>query len=259
MTSCIDLENIHKRYGEHQVLNGLSLGVSRGETVVIMGRSGEGKSVLLKHILGLERPDQGNINLFGVDIWKCSKLERAHCLRHIGMLFQNSALFDSMSVWENVAFPLTVRNYQGIQSPRESKSGDRIAWALKRVGMLHAADKLPWELSGGMRKRAALARVIVYHPTVILYDEPTTGLDPITAMQINELILDVQREFCATSVVVTHDLNSAATIGNRIGFHENGQVQILLERDQFFKCELPSVQNFLNNSCPPIIKQTFGF
>ncbi len=125
--------------------------------------------------------------------------------------------------------------------------------------MLHAADKLPWELSGGMRKRAALARVIVYHPTVILYDEPTTGLDPITAMQINELILDVQREFCATSVVVTHDLNSAATIGNRIGFHEHGQIQALLERDQFFKCELSSVQNFLNTSCPPIIKQTFGF
>lgn len=240
----ISIHDIWKSYGKLQVLKGLTLDVFAGETLVILGRSGVGKSVLLKQIIGIEQPDRGYIEIAGERIGQLAPSKRYTNTRKMGMLFQGSALFDSMTVGENTAFYL----HQHDEGLSEKEIKERVAHALEMVGLAGIQEKMPSDLSGGMRKRAALARLIVYRPTILLYDEPTTGLDPITAMQINELINTTQNELKATSIVVTHDIRSAMEIGDRLALHEDGKIVQIAPKDKFFKLKEPLIEAFFNNA-----------
>lgn len=240
----IRVHDVWKSYGKLQVLKGLNLDIVDGETLVILGRSGVGKSVLLKQIIGLESPDKGYVEVDGQIVTDLTKRAQRKGLKPMGMLFQGSALFDSMDVGENIAFYLR----QHLSSLSESEIQDRVKKALKMVGLEGTEKKLPSELSGGMRKRAALARLIVYRPEIILYDEPTTGLDPITAMQINELINQTKKELNATSIVVTHDIRSALEVGDRLAFHDDGRIALIAEKNQFLQIDDPTLNDFFNNA-----------
>lgn len=241
----IRVTDLYKSYGKTAVLKGLNLEIQTGETVVILGRSGTGKSVLLKQIMGIEKPDSGTIFLDSVCLTALKEEELYHALREMGMLFQASALFDSMTVGENVAFYL--RQHVRLS---EKEILDKVHVALQKVGLEGKQELMPSDLSGGMRKRAALARLIVYRPKVLLYDEPTTGLDPITAMQINDLILQIQHELHATSVVVTHDICSAFHVADRIALNHEGKIVYITTKEEFIKIDDPIVQSFLKNSIP---------
>ncbi|MBJ7449164.1 MAG: ATP-binding cassette domain-containing protein [Parachlamydiales bacterium] len=245
----IKIKDAWKSYGKNQVLKGLNLTIQTGETLVILGRSGVGKSVLLRHIIGLEKLDKGTIEINGHDLYSLKVKDYYEQISQMGMLFQSAALFDSMNVYENVAFylrehgkPKTHEKYS------ESEISDIVFHALQMVGLEEAAYKLPSNLSGGMRKRAALARLFAYRPKIVLYDEPTTGLDPITSMQINELICKTQQELQATSIVVTHDIASAQFVGNRLAFHNEGKIELVDTKDNFLRTENPLIKKFLNAS-----------
>lgn len=240
----IHVHNIWKKYGKLEVLKGLSLDIFDGETLVILGRSGVGKSVLLKQIIGLESPDKGYITVDGKKITDLNIRTVRPGLRSMGMLFQGSALFDSMTVAENVGFYLNQHN----ENLSEAEIKERITNALEMVGLEGTENKLPSELSGGMRKRAALARLIVYRPQIILYDEPTTGLDPMTSMQISILINRTKKELNATSVVVTHDIRSALEIGDRLAFHADGKIAQIAPKEQFLQIEDPILHDFFENA-----------
>lgn len=247
----IKVKNLWKSFKKNSVLRGLNLEVADGETVVILGRSGVGKSVLLKHIIGIEKPDQGSVEVNGIVISELNGSALYHNIRNMGMLFQGAALFDSMTIEENTAFYLHEHGdpKNGSQlSP--SDISDQVEHALRMVGLEGTQHLMPSDLSGGMRKRAALARLIVYRPKILLYDEPTTGLDPITAMQINELINSIQNELKATSVVVTHDLCSAFEVADKIAFHHDGKIAYIAEKNEFIKIDDPLVQDFLKNGIP---------
>lgn len=241
----IEIKDLWKSYEGHSVLKGLNLTIKAGETLVILGRSGCGKSVLLKQIIGLEKPDKGEVVINHVSISALREGELYLAIREMGMLFQASALFDSMSVGENTAFYLHQHN---THSQKEIKT--RVSDALKMVGLEGKESAMPSDLSGGMRKRAALARLIVYRPKILLYDEPTTGLDPITAMQINDLIVKIQKELHATSIVVTHDLCSAFRVADRIALNHEGKIVYITTKEEFVKIDDPTVQAFLKNSIP---------
>jgi len=244
----IKVSKIKKSFNGFSVLNALDLEVMPGETVVILGRSGTGKSVLLKHIIGISKPDEGLIEIDGIPISQLVGSALYKAILRMGMLFQDAALFDSMSVEENVAFFLKEHG-----EPRENKKlstkeiENRTLEALEMVGLRRIEKKMPSELSGGMRKRVALARLIVYRPSIILYDEPTAGLDPITSMQINELIMTTQRELKTTSIVVTHDIVSALKIGNRLALIDQGKIAYIDKPSVFMKIEDPIIE-FLRNT-----------
>ena len=240
----IHVHDVWKKYGKLEVLKGLSLDIIDGETLVILGRSGVGKSVLLKQIIGLEAPDKGYVEVDGQKVTDLNLRALRKGLKPMGMLFQGSALFDSMDVGKNTAFYLN----QHYPSLSDDEVKDRVEKALEMVGLTGTENKLPSELSGGMRKRAALARLIVYRPQIILYDEPTTGLDPITAMQINELINQTKQELNATSIVVTHDIRSALEVGDRLAFHNDGKIAFIAPKTEFLKIDDPILNDFFTNA-----------
>jgi phospholipid/cholesterol/gamma-HCH transport system ATP-binding protein len=215
----IEVLNLHKTLGTQEVLRGVSMRISTGQTHVILGRSGSGKSVLLKHLVGLFQPDSGQVLVDGEDISNLHERQLGPIRKKIGILFQSGALFDSMSVAENIAFPL---RESGVKDPETIRV--RIAEALEMVDLAGEEGKMPENLSGGMRKRVGLARTIVSRPACILYDEPTTGLDPIATDSINHLIRRLQRRLKATSVVVTHDMKTAFHTADRIAFLHEGAI-----------------------------------
>jgi phospholipid/cholesterol/gamma-HCH transport system ATP-binding protein len=240
----IIVKDLWKSYNSHQVLKGLNLEVKDGETVVILGRSGVGKSVLLRQLIGIESPDKGSVEVEGVNISYLKPRQREQYTKQMGMLFQGAALFDSMNVFENTAFYLR-QHEPGLS---EKQITERVKDALQKVDLTGTDEKMPSDLSGGMRKRAALARLIVYRPRIVLYDEPTTGLDPITAMHINRLICKTQKELEATSIVVTHDIKSALEVGDRLAFHHDGKILHIAPKDKFLKIEDPVLQSFFENA-----------
>ncbi len=219
LMSLIELRDIHKRFGRLVVLNGVSLQIEEGRSLVIIGASGTGKSVLLKHIVGLLRPDSGEVWFDGRRIDNLRERELVEVRKQFGFLFQMGALFDSINVEENVGFPIV----EHTRKPPEEVS-EAVAQKLALVGLRDSRKKMPGELSGGQRKRVALARAIALGPRVILYDEPTTGLDPIRSDIINELVLKLQRELKVTSIVVTHDMQSAFKIGDRVVMLHEGKI-----------------------------------
>jgi len=216
----IQLRGVSKRLGGKQVLDGLDLEIPTGITTVILGRSGTGKSVLLKHIIGLMKPDEGSIEIEGEDIAHMDEAELNRVRKRFGMLFQGAALFDSLTVGENVALPMR----EHLKLP-EAEIRRRVAERLSWVGLQGVEDMKPASLSGGMKKRVGLARAVAIDPAYILYDEPTTGLDPIMSDVINELIRSIQKRMGVTSVVVTHDLHSAWKVGDRLALLHEGRVQ----------------------------------
>jgi len=247
----IRIRNLWKRYGKNDVLKGLNLDAHQSEILVILGRSGVGKSVLLRHIIGIEKPDEGSIEIDGVVITNLKKNQIYRAVKNMGMLFQGSALFDSMNVEENTAFYLNQHGdcLTGKKLP-PAVVKQKVKEALAMVGLEGTENKMPSDLSGGMRKRAGLARLIVYRPKILLYDEPTTGLDPITAQQINELIVKTQDELKGTSIVVTHDLHSALFIADRLALHQDGQIVHVADPESFMKLDHPVIQFLRENLTP---------
>lgn len=219
----IEFKNIYKSFDNNKVLNGINFTVNEGESLVILGRSGCGKSVAIKCIVGLITADKGEILVFGTDITKLNNQELNKIRKRIGFLFQNGALYDSMSVRQNLAF--TLKHHTKNLSDEEVEK--QIIETLSNVGLKEAIDKMPSELSGGMKKRIGLARTLIIKPEIILYDEPTTGLDTITSREISELILDVQKKYKATSIIITHDLACAKRTANRIMIMKDGIIYCL--------------------------------
>jgi len=230
-----------QRIGRQEILRGLDLDVIDGETLVLLGKSGGGKSVFLRHLIGLMRPISGQIIFEGEEITHLGEREMEPVRRKIGMLFQDGALFDSMNVTDNVAFPLRER---GERDPGVVRQ--KVHDALEMVNMLGHEKKMPVNLSGGMRKRVALARAIISPPDVILYDEPTAGLDPIVSDSINRLIRRLQRQLRVTSIVVTHDMTSCYHIADRVALLNEGRIHFLGTPDQLRATTDPIVRDFID-------------
>ncbi len=235
--------NVHKAFNSHPVLKGVDLEIPTGKLVVILGPSGEGKSVMLKHIIGLVRPDRGDVIVDGTDLSKLSDQELNEFRKRFGMLFQSAALFDSMTVEENVAFPLKEHTKL---SPSEIET--KVREKLSLVGLSKAIGKMPSELSGGMRKRVGLARAIALEPKIILYDEPTTGLDPLMTEAINLLIADMQKKLQVTSVIISHDVESTFEIADLVAMLHEGKIIAQGTPQEFKRSDHPFVRKFLERS-----------
>jgi phospholipid/cholesterol/gamma-HCH transport system ATP-binding protein len=216
----IRIRGLHKRFGEHQVLKGIDLDVPTGSTVVILGGSGSGKSVLMKHMIGLLRPDEGTVEVAGQDITGLDERALQRARGRFGMVFQTAALFDSMTVYENVSFPLREHN----RKMPEEEIYRRVSDKLAMLGLVGHEEKFPAELSGGMRKRVGLARAVVMEPAIVLYDEPTTGLDPITTDDVDNMILEAREALNVTSVVISHDIASAFKVATKIAVLYDGRI-----------------------------------
>jgi phospholipid/cholesterol/gamma-HCH transport system ATP-binding protein len=239
----VEFRDVFKAYGPKEVLRGASLTVYRGEVLVILGGSGTGKSVTLRHMLGLEAPDAGRVVVEEEDITDLPEEELYRVRKKFGMLFQSGALFDSMTVFENIAFPLREHTEMS-----EEEIVRAVHEKLELVNLPNTAHLMPVDLSGGMRKRVGLARSIVLDPKMILYDEPTTGLDPITAQKINEMIIDLQSKLNVTSVVVTHDIQAAFSVGDRIAFLNRGVFEWVGTTDEARDAEHPMMREFFRAS-----------
>jgi phospholipid/cholesterol/gamma-HCH transport system ATP-binding protein len=240
----VQVENLRKTFGVHKVLNGINLSVNRGETLAVLGRSGTGKSVLLRLIIGLERPDSGSIRIRGQNIAGLALDRMSEIRKKMGFLFQHAALYDSLTVAENVAFPLVHHR----QDMSQSQRGERVKELLAEVGMESNLDKMPSDISGGMQKRVGLARALALEPEILLLDEPTAGLDPISSGEIDDLILKLQRERQMASIVVTHDLHSARTIANSLALLDQGNVVIEGTFESLQESGIEFVKNFLKLS-----------
>ena len=242
----IEVRDLKKSYGTHAVLDGVSFGIEKGDSVVIIGRSGGGKSVLLKHVIGLLRPEAGRELIGGEDITGMNERELIRVRRRFGMLFQGAALFDSMTVAENVAF-----SFRRNRSLTPAEVARKVAEALEMVDLPGTENKKPSELSGGMKKRVGLARAIVYLPEIVLYDEPTTGLDPIVSDSIDQLIIRVRERLHVTTVVVTHDMRSARRVGQRILMLHNKKIYANGTPDEIFTSADPVVKQFIDGVSDP--------
>jgi phospholipid/cholesterol/gamma-HCH transport system ATP-binding protein len=238
------VEDLHKSFGSQRVLDGVSLTVRRGETLAVLGRSGSGKSVLLKLIIGLEKPDSGSVRIHGDDIAGLALDQIGEIRKKMGFLFQHAALYDSLTVEQNVAFPLQHHKKEMSSSERE----DRVRQLLAEVGMLDGFEKMPSDISGGMQKRVGLARALALEPDILLLDEPTAGLDPISSAEIDDLILKLQGEHHMASIVVTHDLHSAKTIAGRLALLNEGTVVIEGSFEQLQESDVEFVREFLKQS-----------
>lgn len=245
----IEIINLHKAFGNNRVLNGVNLKIEKGESMVVIGGSGSGKSVLIKHIIGIQRPDEGSVFIDGVDIAKLSERDLNDVRKRFGMLFQGAALFDSMRVWENVAFAL-LRH----RKMKEKEARETAAEKLRMVGLIGVEDMMPSDLSGGMKKRVGLARAIAHEPDILLYDEPTTGLDPIMADAINDLIVEMKQRLSVTSVSITHDMHSAYKIADRIAMLYNGIIIDTGTPDEIKNTGNPLVRQFITGSATGPIK-----
>ncbi|HEX4644831.1 MAG TPA: ABC transporter ATP-binding protein [Verrucomicrobiae bacterium] len=241
----IEVKQLKKSFGEHVVLENVSFRVETGESVAIIGRSGGGKSVLLKHIIGLLSSDEGEVVIDGENICGLNERELLRVRHKFGMLFQGAALFDSMTVAENVGFPLRR------EGRPEAEIKQKVTEALEMVELPGIEEKTPSELSGGMRKRVGLARAIIYEPQIVLYDEPTTGLDPVVSDSIDQLIMQVRDQLKVTTVVVTHDMRTARRIGQRILMLHDKRIYVTGTPDEIFNSTDPVVHRFVNGIATP--------
>lgn len=236
----IEVRGLKKKIGKQEILRGVNLDIYRGETLVLIGPSGEGKSVLLKHLIGLMKPDEGSIKIDGTSLTGLRERQLAPLRKQIGILFQNAALFDSMTLEQNVAFPLQeagVKDYKEIV--------DRVHEALDVVELADHKQKMPVNLSGGMRKRAGIARAIISRPACVLYDEPTSGLDPIVSDVIDRMIMRLQKRYQMTAIVVTHDMKSVFKISNRVAMLKGGVIHFLGTPEELRSCPEEDVQDFI--------------
>lgn len=239
-TPVIEIKDLHKSFGDNDVLKGVNLTVNKGEDLVILGRSGEGKSITIKCIVGLVIPDKGNIRVLGEEIIGLKRAELNQIRVKIGFLFQSGALYDSMSVRENLEF--TLKRHSKELTTQEIDS--QVIDVLDSVGLADAVDKMPSELSGGMRKRIGLARTLILKPEIILYDEPTTGLDTITSKEISELILDIKKKRKTTSIIITHDMSCAKLTADRVMILKDGVIHAEGKYKELEKSEDEWVRSF---------------
>ena len=237
----IRIRDLYKSFGPKVVLDGVTVDIAPAESLVIIGGSGTGKSVLLKHIIGLLRPDSGTVEVDGVTVGTLGNREITEFRRKFGMAFQEGALFDSMTVWQNVAFPL-----QRLKKLSHGDLNDRVEECLQMVRLEGVGDKLPSQLSGGMRRRVGFARAVAHQPEILLFDEPTTGLDPVTTALIGEVILDLSNRLKTTTITITHDMESAFLIGDRIAMLNRGKIIAEAPPEEFKRLEDPRVQQFIH-------------
>lgn len=239
-TKVIEIKGLKKSFGSYHVLKGVDLDLYKGENLVVLGKSGTGKSVLIKIIVGLLTPDEGEVKVLGQHVDEITYKELLALRLKVGFSFQNSALYDSMTVRENLEFPL-VRNQRGLGKAEVNRAVEEM---LDAVGLLQTINQMPSELSGGQRKRIGIARTLILRPEIMLYDEPTAGLDPITCLEINNLINQVQERFHTSSIVITHDLTCAKAVGNRVAMLLDGQFQRLGTFEQVFNTSDERVKPF---------------
>jgi phospholipid/cholesterol/gamma-HCH transport system ATP-binding protein len=238
----IFIRDLHKSFGNLTILNGIDLDVYHGENVVVLGRSGTGKSVLIKIISGLLKPDSGEVKVLNQDINTLTPKDWDALRMRIGFSFQNSALYDSMTVRENLEFPL-IRHKKNLSKNEINKAVEEV---LDDVGLLQVINQMPSELSGGQRKRIGIARTLILKPEIMLYDEPTAGLDPITSIDINSVINDVQEKFNTSSIIITHDLTCARTVGNRVAMLLDGKFLTQGSFEEVFADNDPRIKDFYN-------------
>jgi phospholipid/cholesterol/gamma-HCH transport system ATP-binding protein len=237
----IRIHDLHKSFGSKLVLDGVNLDIAPAESLVIIGGSGTGKSVLLKHVIGLLKPDSGTVEVDGTAVESLGNRQITEFRRKFGMAFQEGALFDSMTVWQNVAFPL-----QRLTKKSHKEINDRVEECLSMVRLEGVGSKLPSQLSGGMRRRVGFARAVAHQPEILLFDEPTTGLDPITTALIDEVILDLSDRLKTTSVTITHDMESAYRIADRIAMLHQGKIIAEAPPEEFKRLDDPRVQQFIH-------------
>ena len=249
----IALNNVHKAFGSKQVLTGFTLEVREGDIAVLLGYSGSGKSVAIKHIVGLLMPDEGSVTVDGKEVPQLSRPDLYELRSHIGYVFQSAALFDSMTVGDNVAMGL---RKQGKLTEPELQA--RVQEALELVDLPDATEVLPSDLSGGMRKRVGIARAIALRPKYLLYDEPTTGLDPVTAAVIDDLMLRMKQQLGVTSIIITHDLRTAWGVGTRIAMLYEGKVRQCGTPDEIRRTTDPVVRQFIEGKATPIAQELLG-
>ena len=239
----IEFKNVYKSFNGILVHNGINLSILEGEIISLLGGSGSGKSVLLKELIGLMKPDKGDIIVLDNNVTQMNEEALIELREHIGMLFQGAALFDSLTVFENIAYPL--REHLKLA---EKEIQDRVADKLHLVGLSGIEKKMPDELSGGMKKRVGLARAIATEPKIILYDEPTTGLDPMTAQRINDLIMELQKKLGITTIVVTHDLHCVKTVSDRIAMLHEGKIVAVGTWEELVASNIQVIQDFISGN-----------